>query len=91
MGGDVPNWGAGTAILAVIQPLNGAIAANLYGERLKSMKLLLYDGTIPIAQGMGVCAEVAADQPCDYKIVSSESWAGHQRAAMEWIPPGRRA
>lgn len=90
-GDDVPNWGAGTQIRAVIQPLSGSIAANMYGEKLNRMKLVLYDGGTPLNEGMGLCVDVAGAEPCDYRIISAEGWAGHQRAHIEWIPHGRRA
>ncbi len=91
-GTDVPIWGAGTSTRAVIQPLSGSVAAQIYGEKVSKMKLLLYDGTEHLTEGMGVCVEVAGDQPCDYFIKAPpEGWSGHQRATIEWIPPGRRA
>jgi hypothetical protein len=90
-GDDAPIWGAGTVIRAVIQPLSGQIAANLYGERLTRMKLLLYDGVEVFTEGAGVCVEAAGTASCDYRIVSCEGWAGHQRAHIEWIPESRRA
>lgn len=88
---DVRQWGAGAAIRATLQPAGGKLLAEMYGERLQKMKLMLYDGALPINEGAGVCVSVAADQPCDYLIVSAEGWAGHQRAVLEYIPESRRA
>lgn len=91
-GTDVPIWGAGTSTRAVIQPLGGAVAAQVYGEKVSRMKLMLYDGTETLVEGMGVCVDVAGDQPCDYFIkIPPEPWSGHQRTTLEWISPGRRA
>ena len=90
-GADVPIWGPGTAIRAVIQPASSKILAEMYGERINKMKLLLYDGPETLKEGMGLCVDVAGDQPCDYRIISAEAWSGHQKAILEWIPAGRRA
>lgn len=90
-GTDVPIWGAGTTIRAVIQPAQSKLMAEIYGERIKRMKLMLYDGHVAIAEGTGVCVDVLGDQPCDYQVVSAGCWAGHQNITLEWIPEGRRA
>lgn len=90
-GTDIPVWGVGTVIRSIIQPVSSKVLAEMYGERITKMKLLLYDGATIITEGMGVCVELPGDQPCDYKVICTEQWAGHQRAIIEWIPANRRA
>lgn len=90
-GTDVPAWGPGISLRTVVQPLTGSLAAQMYGLKVQTMRLMLYDGGIPLGIGMGVCLEVSGTDPCDYQIIDAQAWAGHQRATLEWIPPGRRA
>lgn len=86
---DVYAWGDGTDIRAVVQPLSGGLERQRWGDRAATMQLMLYDGPENLELGMGVCVDVAADAPCDWRVVELEKW-DHQRATLEWIPEGNR-
>ena len=83
-------WVGGTPIMAVHQPLSSSIAAQVYGEKVQRMRLLLYDGSEPLVEGLGVCLYVEPDASCDYRIVSVEGWAS-KRCMLEFIPEALRA
>lgn len=73
---------------AVVQPAGGHTSAQLYGERVSRMLTMLYDGPIPLAEGMGVCvsANAISTGVPDYRIVAPpEQWSGHQRATLEGV------
>ena len=74
-----------------LQPLEGQFNATLYGEKLLKMQLLLTnEPTALLPEGTGVCVEVPADIPPDYRVVSSKTWARHTTAHIERIPEGAR-
>ena len=78
-------------IRAVVQPLSGHTAALVYGAGIGQRKRLLYDGDAALALGMGVCVDVDATAPCDYRI---EDLPGRQsgvlNAVLVYIPPEQR-
>lgn len=85
----VYTWGEGIAIRAVIRPLTGTIAAQMYGDKLSQTRLMLYEGPELLALGMGLCVEVPGEASCDYRITALEQW-DHWRATLEWIKEGLR-
>lgn len=87
---DLYIWqGPGLAVRAAVYPLSGQLAAQMYGDKLTQMRLMLYDGPETIRPGLGVCVDVPGTQSCDYRVVSVERW-GHQKVTLEWIPPDMR-
>ena len=87
---DLHKWqGPGIAIRASIYPLRDELSIKQYGAEVDRMRLLLYDGLIPLVERMGVCVDVPGGESCDYKIVSVNGW-DHQRATLRWIPPDLR-
>ena len=86
MDDDRYTWGAATPIRAAVYPFGERLQAQVYGERIGDIRLMLYDGPEALAPGMGVSLGDGAPQ---YRIASVERWA-HQRAVLERIPEGRR-
>lgn len=85
MDDDVYTFAEGTSIRAAVYPLAGQLEAQIYGERVRLMRRMLYDGPERLSLGMGVKLEDGM-----YRIVALESWA-HQTATLERIPEGRLA
>ena len=85
---DAYAWGESTMIRAAIYPAGRELDAQIYGERVRDMALLLYEGAAVLDVGMGVCVE-AADGVPEWRIIRVERWA-HVRATIERIPEGRR-
>lgn len=85
---DVIAWGESYTIRAAVYPAGRELDAKIYGERVNDMRLMLYEGAMPLEIGMGVCVDVEDGVP-DYRIVKIEQWA-HARATLEKIPDGRR-
>ena len=87
---DVYLWEKGETIRAGVFPNTRAIDAQIYGERVRETRLMLYDGEdgkeIKLKAGMGVTLD--GDVP-EYLIKSVEGRA-HQTAVLELIPEGRR-
>lgn len=86
---DVIDWDEETMIRAAIYPAGRELDAQVYGERISDMLLLLYEGAEALDVGMGVCVKTQDGIP-DYRIIRIEQWA-HTRATLERIPEGRRA
>ena len=87
---DLYTWkGPGIAIRAGVYPLRDELSIKQYGAEVDRMRLLLYDGLIPLAERMGVCVDVPGGESCDYVIVSVNGW-DHQRATMRRIEEGKR-
>lgn len=87
---DVYLFGEGETIRAGVFPNTRAIDAQIYGERVRETRLMLYDGAdgkeVTLEAGMGVSLD--GDVPA-YRIKSVEGRA-HQTAVLELIPEGRR-
>lgn len=88
MDDDAYLWGEGRAIRAAVYPRGKSLGSAVYGDRIKNMRLMLYDGEEELCEGMGVRVD-KEDGPPDYRIQSVEAW-DHQAAVLEWIPEGRR-
>lgn len=82
---DVYTWGNSVAIRAAVYPLGQEIHSSVYGDGVKDMRLLLYDGKEELGVGMGVSLDGGTPA---YRIVSIEDWS-HTRAVLERIPEGR--
>jgi hypothetical protein len=80
-----------TLLPATVQPLTGAVAAQMYGERLSMTKLLLAAPDAAMEVGMGVCVDVAPSQPPDYRVVYVAGWSQHAVAHIRYIPEAERA
>lgn len=83
---DVYAWGPETAIRAAVYPAGRSLDARVYGERIGDIRLMLYDGDVPLEVGMGVALSGGAPA---FRIVALERW-DHWRATLERIPEGRR-
>lgn len=64
-----------TSIQANIYPATGKIQAKMYGEKLNYVMNMLYDGPIPIKEGDGICIEVKATEPPDYRVESIKRYS----------------
>lgn len=85
-GDDAYAWGAAVSLRAAIYPAGAKLTAQLCGDRLSEMALMLYDGDFRLETGMGVSEDGGTPQ---WRIVTLEGWK-HQRALLERIPEGRR-
>ena len=85
---DAYAWGDTMTMRAAIYPAGRELDAQVYGERISDMRVMLYDGPEALEIGMGVCVNDAGGVP-DYRIIRLEQWA-HVRATLERIPEGRR-
>ncbi len=78
-------------ILAVVQPLTGHTAALVYGQGITQRRRMLYDGLAALSLGMGVCVDVDASAPCDYRIEDLPARTGEiWNAVLVFIPPEQR-
>ena len=81
----------GIPISAQHQPLQSTLSAQVYGERMHRMRLLLYDGPEELTEGMGLCVYVDPSASCDFRIIKAVAWDGVQRCDIEFIPEVMRA
>jgi len=73
-----------------VQPLSGMLAAQMYGEKLTKMELVIAPPSVRLAEGMGMCVDVPPDKPPDYKVVYVESWPSHTIAHIELLPKAKK-
>lgn len=73
-------------IQATIQPLTGAMAAQMYGQRLGETRLLLTLPDVDLEAGMGVCVDVPVDAWPDWRVVYVARWSKHAVAHIQCIP-----
>ena len=79
-------------IRAVVQPLQEKTAAAVYGETPSVQLLMLYDGDEQLDEGMGVCVDVDASAPCDYRISEMpRRYPSHKECTLAFIPEPLRA
>ena len=83
---EVFTWGTPVAIRAAVYPLGENMDTAAYGESVKDMRRMLYDGKEALCVGMGVSLDGGTPV---YRIVSMEKWS-HTSAVIERIPEGRR-
>lgn len=65
----------GIDIKANIYPATGKIQAEIYGQRLKYIMNMLYDGKYHLKEGDGICVYVDKDSKPDYKIISIKHYS----------------
>lgn len=63
-----------THLRAVIQPVDAKLAVMAYGLQSNNMRLMLYDGTVLLEQGDGVCVYVSVTDPPDYRVLGISPW-----------------
>ena len=68
-----------------IQPAGGKVMAEMYGERLKYMLTMYYDGSIELKEKDGVCVYVPPERKPDYKIVAIRPWNNHKVIDLEKV------
>lgn len=84
---DVYRWGERCPIRAAVYPMGRSIDAQIYGDKVRDMRRLLYDGEdVLLEVGMGVSLDGGAPA---WHIKYVESW-DHQSVVLELIPEGRR-
>lgn len=71
-------------IKARIWPASGKIQAEIYGERLKYINNMLYDGDIELIEGDGICVYVSKESKPDYRIISIKPFS-HLTIELEKI------
>ena len=73
-------------IKMVIQPATSSVLAQIYGEKLNTVKSCKYQG-IAIQEGQneldGVCVYVGATEKPDYKIASIQTFTDHVNVTLE--------
>lgn len=74
-----------TKLEANIQPAGGKVMAEMYGERLKYMLTMYYDGSIELKEKDGVCVYVSHESKPDYKIVAIRPWNNHKVIDLEKV------
>lgn len=76
--------------LASVQPLSGVTAAQMYGERLQEVRLLLAQPETGLEVGMGVCVDAQPEDWPDWRVVYAARWPRHSLAHIRFIPPWER-
>lgn len=71
-------------IKANIWPATGELQAQIYGEKLKYINNMLYDGSIDLNEGDGICVYVDKESKPDYKIISIKRFS-HLKIELEKI------
>lgn len=67
-----------------IWPATGELQAQIYGEKLKYINNMLYDGNIELNEGDGICVYVDKNSRPDYKIISIKRFS-HLKIELEKI------
>ncbi len=80
----IPVYGEPVEIRAACQDAGSQVDIQLYGERVKRMLTIYYDGLEQVCEGDGLCIHVAATAPPDYRVVSVAGW-DHQVVQAEKI------
>ena len=70
-GGVKAVYGEAVEIDADIWAASGKVQAEMYGDRLRYIKNMLYTGTTVINENDGICVEVSATDTPDYKVIST--------------------
>lgn len=83
-GGKYPGYSEPTEIKANIWPASGKLQAEIYGERLKYILNMLYDGNVELHEGDGICVYVDKVNDPDYKIISIKHFS-HLTIELEKI------
>jgi len=84
-GGKYPSYSTTSIeVEANIWPASGKLQAEIYGERLKYIMNMLYDGNEGLVEGDGICVYVASTSTPDYKIISIKPYS-HKFIELEKI------
>jgi hypothetical protein len=84
-------WGEAVQLRAVHQPAGGSIDAQIYGDRLRSMRTMYYDGPEIINAADGFCLNVEPTEAPDYRVSGPpQEWQGHVVVQLEFVSPERR-
>ena len=75
----------------MLQPLTERPDAAVYGETPAAKLLMFYDGDETLDEGMGVCVDVIASAPCDYRISEMPRRYQSHRGTHSRLHPGRTA
>lgn len=73
-GEPLARWGPPVLMRPIAQPAASVLDMQMYGERVKRMLRLYYDGDIKMREGDGLCIDVSRDQAPDYLVVSAMRW-----------------
>jgi len=74
-GGKYPGYSEPIEIKANISPASGKLQAEIYGERLNYILNMLYDGSLELVEGDGICVYVSKDSEPDHKIISIKRYS----------------
>lgn len=74
----------GIEIKANISPASGKLQAEIYGERLNYILNMLYDGSLELVEGDGICVYVPESSIPDYKVISIKKYS-HMFVELEKI------
>lgn len=87
----VVSWGPAIELRAAHQPAGGTLVAQVYGERVRGMRTLFYDGPVAIVESDGFCLYVAPTAAPDYRVAGPpQAWEGHTVIQAEYVPPESR-
>ena len=64
-----------TEIQANISPATGKLQAEIYGQRLKYIRNMLYDGSQELKEGEGLCVYVPKESNPDYRVISIKMYS----------------
>lgn len=71
-------------IKANVSPASGKLQAEIYGERLNYILNMIYDGSLELVEGDGICVYVPSSSSPDYKVISIKYY-GHKVIELEKI------
>lgn len=74
-GGKYPGYSEPIEIKANISPASGKLQAEIYGERLNYILNMVYDGSVQLVEGDGICVYASKDSEPDYKIISIKRYS----------------
>lgn len=74
-GGKYSGYSEPIEIKANISPASGKLQAEIYGERLNYILNMLYDGSLELVEGDGICVYVDKEHDPDYKVISIKRYS----------------
>ena len=72
----------GRDVLIDIQPVTSTLTAEMYGERVNSIRVG-YTADKDIKESDGVCVEVGAESDPDYVVIGVKKWTAHTVIDLE--------
>jgi len=88
-GGTPTTWSDPVRMMVQHQPMSGGVEARVYGESMRYMRTMLYDGPVTIEEGDGVCVFVGENEWPDYRVHAIHDWS-IPRYDLKQIPPEQR-